>query len=177
MTRLGLLLVSLLVGACSYGLDEGPRRRVEEKVRGDEAALATRGFVDARSYFTRAEDIDAWFALTAALKSDFDGICGDTFCEGDFSNYESLAFRCSVHARRGTIGSCAWVFAASLDEVEPATGAIRVDARTWTCAAPLAPATRVRDFVNALSAPGSTALFAPLPGTQRSLYDGLAECL
>jgi hypothetical protein len=72
-------------------------------------------FVDARFYFQEPEAIDAWYALTTKLRRNFDDVCGDTFCEGDYSNYESLGFRCSVDDR-GVIGSCVWLFAASTDE-------------------------------------------------------------
>ena len=134
-------------------------------------------YVDARYYFTEPEPVDLWYALTFSLKADFDAICGDTFCEGDYSNYESLGFRCSVEQNTGTLGECVWTFAASSDEVESSTGEVRVHTETWRCAMPIIAGTRVGSFLEALSAPDQEPLYAPLPGSERALYDGLIDCL
>jgi hypothetical protein len=139
--------------------------------------LAAAGYVDARSYFTAPDDIDRWYELTLRLRDEFDAICGDTFCEGDYSNYESLGFRCSVEAGAGTIGECVWVFAASTDEVVADTGEVAVHTEAWRCSMPVLPDTSAAAFLVALSTPGQRALYAPLPGTERALYDGLLDCL
>ncbi len=132
-------------------------------------------YVDVSAYLTSEADIEAWYQLTRNLKQNFDDICGDTFCEGEYSNIESLRFRCSVHALTGRMGQCVWVFAASNEEVDPATGAVTVDARTWTCQAPLAPRTTMQKFLAALA--GNAPLYATLPRTQTTIYDGLVTCL
>ncbi|MFP2908424.1 hypothetical protein ACLESD_25895 [Pyxidicoccus sp. 3LFB2] len=138
-------------------------------------SAAARQYVDTSSYLTSDADIEAWYQLTSSLKQNFDDVCGDTFCEGDYSNIESLRFRCSVESRTGVIGECVWVFAASNEEIDPATGAITVDTQTWTCKAPLARRTTIRDFLTALA--GTSPINAPLPRTTQSLYDGLVDCL
>ncbi|WP_229908193.1 hypothetical protein [Comamonas sp. JC664] len=132
-------------------------------------------YVDVSAYLTSEADIEAWYQLTRNLKQNFDDICGDTFCEGEYSNIESLRFRCSVHALTGRMGQCVWVFAASNEEVDPATGVVTVDARTWTCQAPLAPRTTMQKFLAALA--GNAPLYATLPRTQTTIYDGLVTCL
>ena len=134
-----------------------------------------RQYVDTSSYLTSDADIEAWYQLVSNLKQNFDDVCGDTFCEGDYSNLESLRFRCSVESRTGVIGECVWVFAASNEEVDPATGAITVDTQTWTCKAPLARNTTIRAFLTALA--GTSPINAMLPRTTQSLYDGLVDCL
>jgi hypothetical protein len=139
--------------------------------------LAEPSYVEAASYFTEPEDIDAWYTLAFALKSDFDDVCGDTFCEGDYSNFQSLRFHCSVEQGSGVIGRCVWTFAASQDEIDPATGEVTVAGQIWTCPMPLEPDTSARDFVHALSSSDEQALYARLPGSERSLYDGLLDCL
>lgn len=140
-----------------------------------DSAAPARQYVDVSSYLTSEADFEAWYQLRANLDQNFDAICGDTFCEGDYSNIQSLRFRCSVDSRTGVLGECVWVFAASNEEVDPATGAITVQTQSFTCKAPLAPRTTLRAFLDALSGP--SPLYAPLPRTQTSLYDGLVDCL
>jgi hypothetical protein len=139
--------------------------------------LSQSAYVDVRDYLTAAEDIDLWYTLTRALKTDFDAICGDTFCEGDYSNYESLGFRCSVEQRTGNMGHCVWIFAASQEEIVPSTGAVEVRAQLWQCSMPLGPHTPVATFLHALSSANVHPIDALLPGSGRSLYGGLIDCL
>ncbi|WP_024890975.1 hypothetical protein [Luteimonas huabeiensis] len=133
-------------------------------------------YVDAPTYLRADDDrIEAWYALTRALRRGFDDICGDTFCEGEFANIQSLAYRCSVHAASGRIGMCAWVFAASDEAVDPVSGKIAVRAQSWTCTTPLAPATSLQALLDALA--GDAPLYAPLPRGGGSIFDGLIDCL
>jgi len=132
-------------------------------------------FVEEYEYFTTDAQYEEWFALTTALRSDFDAICGDTFCEGDYSNLQSLSFDCSVERASGRIGRCVWIFAGSYEEISPASGAITVNARTWNCPTPLAPRTTMAELLAALDV--SHPLQAPLPRTQTTVYDGLTDCL
>ncbi|NVI96887.1 hypothetical protein HV824_01945 [Myxococcus sp. AM009] len=132
-------------------------------------------YVDVSAYLTSEADIEAWYQLSASLKRNFDDICGDTFCEGEYSNIESLRFRCSVNALTGRMGQCVWVFAASNEEVDPATGAVTVDAQTWACQVPLAPRTTMQQLLAALA--GTSPLYATLPRTQTTIYEGLGDCL
>ncbi len=165
-------LAFVLVFGCSdAGASGSP-----EASEGSAALAHARTFIDARSYLTAPEHIEGWYLLTRTLRENFDAICGDTFCEGDYQNYESLGFRCSVN-RGGLVGSCVWMFAASSEEVVPRTGDFRVQFEHWHCRMPIARGTRLTELLTTLSSAGREPLFAPLPGTQRSLYDGLVECL
>ncbi|WP_242110713.1 hypothetical protein [Luteimonas aquatica] len=132
-------------------------------------------YVDAIDYLRSDAELEAWDTLRRNLKRNFDDICGDTFCEGEYGNIESLGFRCSVLRDRGRIGGCVWVFAASNEEIDPASGAIAVDKGFWSCQAPLAPGTGIHALLRALQ--GGAPMDAPLPGSTRSLYDGLIDCL
>jgi len=132
-------------------------------------------YVDASSYFTRDQDFEAWYVLRSGLERNFDDVCGDTFCEGDYSNLQPLRYQCSVNAASGRIGMCIWVFAGSNEEIDPATGRIRVDAKAWRCRTPLASRTTIEELLAALQ--GDEPLRAALPGTDRSIYDGLGDCL
>lgn len=134
-------------------------------------------YVDARHYPDES-GWDRFNALARRLTGDFDYICGDTFCEGDYTNIQSLRFRCSVERATGMMGECIWTLAGSYEEVDPDSGRVQVDARTWQCKAPLLPGTPIENFYAALegSRPLDT-IRAPLPGTEHSIYDGLADCL
>ena len=140
------------------------------------AAQSTRvHFVDPFDYFTTDAQFEAWFTLTAQLRQNFEDVCGDTFCEGDYSNIESLRLRCSVLQESGRIGSCVWIFAASNEDIDPAFGRILVQTQTWQCRLPLAPRTDIGTLMAALA--GDSPLFATLPGTQTTIYAGLGDCL
>lgn len=140
-----------------------------------QAQAPVHDYVDAGSYLRGDAEIEAWYGLRQRLRTEFDEICGDTFCEGEYSNLESLRFLCSVDRASGLIGQCVWVFAGSQEAIDPASGRVQVQARSWRCRAPLAPGTSMEALLSGLSR--DSALHAPLPGTQRSIYDGLIDCL
>ena len=137
--------------------------------------LRARDYVPAETFFEEG-GLDTWYDLTRRLKSDFDEVCPDTFCEGTYTNYESMAFRCSVSKKEGTIGSCVWVFAASEETVKESTGNVRVDTAFFKCKMPIPPNTKAADFVAALSQ-APRAAEAPLPNGTKSLYDAVVDCL
>lgn len=139
------------------------------------ASTPQTGYVELGSYLTSESEINAWYEALYHLRENFDEICGDTFCEGDYSNIYALRFRCSVEQSSGVIGRCVWVFAASNEEIDPATGKIQVTPKVWRCRAPLAPKTTVSALLGALA--GERPLYATLPGTTVSIYDGLIDCL
>ena len=139
------------------------------------AALRGPAFVDASGYLQADADIEAWFKLRQQLARNFDDICGDTFCEGEYTNIQALRYVCSVQRVTGRIGQCAWSFAASEESVEPLRGRITSDAPAWLCVSPLAPRTTIEDLLSALQ--GDEPLYAALPGTDGSLFDGLVDCL
>lgn len=132
-------------------------------------------YVDATSYLASDADYEAWFTLRRQLRRNFDDICGDTFCEGDYSNIQSLRFVCSVRPGSGRIGSCGWSFAASEESLVPATGGYDVETQAWFCLSPLLPGTTFEALLAALA--GEEPLYAALPGTTVTLYDGLVDCL
>lgn len=157
MKRLSLLL-SLALAAGSAGAQTAPRE-----------------YIEAGSWVSTDADVEAWYTLLANLRRNFDNICGDTFCEGDWSNIRALRMRCSVETTGGTIGRCVWVFAASNEEVDAPTGRILVDTRTWRCRVPIVRGTTLHELLAALA--GNEPLYAPLPRGGPSIYDGLIDCL
>lgn len=172
------LVMVVSVWTSSVALAEGRGRF--EKAAGPTFTSVTRvlpvaEYVDVSAYLSDAADIDAWYTMVYNLKQNFDYICGDTFCEGEYTNIESLRYRCSVEGLTGAIGSCVWVFAASNEEVSPSTGRIIVDVRTWRCRSPIVRGTSIHDLLIALAGP--SPLYVALPETNQTIYDGLASCL
>jgi len=117
-------------------------------------------------------DQGAWYDLVRKLNGEFDQVCGDTFCEGDFSNITALNFFCSVTSKVGNIHDCAWTFTASQHEVDTKTAAVVGNVVTYQCH--FKPATTGTKLIALLQ--GSTdALHLPLPG-MGSIYDSLGDC-
>lgn len=134
-------------------------------------------YVDAQDYPTPTEGRARFRAVEASLVRGFDYICGDTFCEGEYSNLQALRFRCSVAVATGRVQACAWTFTGSTAWVDTGSGGIDVDARTWTCPTPLAEGTPLELLLHTLEQAQDKALQVPLPGTTVSIYDGLTDCL
>ncbi|MFG6088280.1 MAG: hypothetical protein ACN6PQ_03660 [Stenotrophomonas indicatrix] len=132
-------------------------------------------YVDLIDYPHKEANWDRFFALEGRLQHGFDAICGDTFCEGEYSDIRALRLRCSVDAVRGTVHECLWAFAASDLEVSRNDGTVEARQPTWLCRLPLEPSTPVEAFHTALAA--RNPLHDPLPGTSRSTYDGLTDCI
>ncbi len=145
------------------------------------AAAATPEFVDAADYFNGAA---AYYDGIASLARQFDDLCGDTFCEGDFSNLTALAFDCSVEKSTGALGQCVWTFAGSYSEVDAATGHVAVKRTVKGCKLPVkGDAQALLAFLAKAGKPGPSyheGLYATvLPGdaTGRTLMDVLSACL
>lgn len=138
-------------------------------------ATAAPEYVDAVNYPGNEQGWEAFYGLERRLVKDFDDICGDTYCEGEFSNLQALRYRCSVRQADSLIGECVWTFAGSNAAIDGATGKVMVDARTWACRTPLAPQTPIATFYSALSV--ARPMLATLPATTTTIHEGLSNCL
>ncbi|AKV00653.1 hypothetical protein AKJ09_07316 [Labilithrix luteola] len=119
-------------------------------------------------------DYTRWIDVKHALVKGFDNVCGDTFCEGDFSNLTSVRLACSATTKAKKMKDCTWVFGGSIEYVAPASGAITSDAHTWSCKIPVN--TTSKKFLDTLAAPGDDVIHRALPGTDKSFYDALVDC-
>ncbi|HET6281471.1 MAG TPA: hypothetical protein VFH73_10900 [Polyangia bacterium] len=173
------LLPLAMAGACGIAPGEESQPETEAQAEGSAAGLRVNrapAFVDVQEVLGSEDDQNRWFELTGALRHDFDDICGDTFCEGDFTNLESMSFRCSASTRTGQIKTCLWLFAGSYESVTASSGNIRPVAKFFSCAIPVTGTPRA--LLDALLAPqGRGPLWRPLPGTTSSIYDHLGDCL
>lgn len=132
-------------------------------------------YVDLVDYPDKEANWDRFYALQDHLGAEFHDLCGDTYCEGAYSNHVLLQFRCSVWRATGTVHACALVVGAGNLDVDTPTGRVLPDSRAWVCAAPLGADTPVEMLQAALERRG--ALLRPLPGSFFSLHDALSNCL
>lgn len=133
-------------------------------------------YVEMQEYLPTWQEQDTWWDIRYALKREFNDVCGDTFCSGEYTNIESLNYRCSVNSSTGIIGECVWAFAASEEEVDPSSGKVVVKPRVWQCASPLAPSTSAQELVAAL-ANNRSPMQVTLPRTRMTLHESLIGCL
>ncbi|HMH69281.1 MAG TPA: hypothetical protein VK519_15325 [Pinirhizobacter sp.] len=131
-------------------------------------------YVDAIDYPGDEDGWSTFYDLERRLARGFNDICGDTFCEGEYSNIQHLRYRCSVRLADGVMGECIWTFAGSNQEVDPTSGKVVVDGRIWQCKSPIVPGTTIGEFYRALA--GRDAIDARLPRGGRSIYHGLTDC-
>ena len=171
MTIRSLLTSYAAIACLAFALPHGAAQAATRT----SSTTALPAYVDMHNYLPTWQERDAWLGVVYQLKLNFDDICGDTFCEGEYSNLEALRYTCSANTTTGEVGECRFVFAASSEEIDSDTGKVRSAVHQWQCASPLAPGTDARQLVAALQ--GDRPLWATLPGTSKTLYEGLTDCL
>ncbi len=132
----------------------------------------------------RANDQESFRSYAEKLKQQFDYICPDTFCEGEYTNLASMNFDCVVETEAGKVSLCAWHFYGSASEVNPTTGSLDYTTQNYTCR--FAPMVSVNDFLSfmekAAMQPAGASGYAGLrdtviPGRSETLWDVLLNCL
>ena len=139
------------------------------------AAAAPPLHVDLVDYPTPQANWSAFRDLRHRLEAGFDDVCPDTFCEGEYTDYQPLKLRCSVELATGRVNTCGWAFAASELRVDPATGALQRQQPTWLCHFPIGRGTTVAELLAAMDGP--QPLLRRLPGTGRTVFEALGDCL
>lgn len=144
---------------------------------GELPALGEGSHVDAADRLEGAT-LEAWYPMLAEIRQGFDDACGDTWCEGDFTNLQALRFRCSEDTTTGRLGGCSWTFAGSYEEIR-STGRLVAEHEGFAC--PVAVDGTAAELVAALTTPvdgdGGRAIDRPLPGGAATLRDALNDCL
>jgi hypothetical protein len=158
---------ALLAGGCAPG---SPLPDGGDGTDDTDLGVATQ-YLFLGDYLTAEADHQRWRDIQSTLEAQFDEICGDTFCEGDFSNIHSLGFECSVSSKIGKVRECVWTFAASDELVDGASGSIAARVPFFECR--VQPGARAEQL---LAAFGDDPLHAELPGLGASLHDTLGDC-
>lgn len=171
--RKTIIIIALAAASCAGSTDNGS---TGEDSAGETAAAS---YADVEEWANEQGD-DAWqtwMGIIGTLRQDFDDVCGDTFCGGDYSNLEPLRFRCSINTTTQVLKNCSYVFGGSYEVVNPTTGTIKVNAKTFSCHISVT-GIKLSDFESTLTAAGSTApLQRTLPGKSESIYSSLIGCI
>lgn len=114
----------------------------------------------------------AWNATQRALAESFDDACGDSFCEGEYSDFTPLRLACSVNENTKRVSRCTWSFVAANASVD-SRGAVVAETATKRCNIEVGASATA--FAAALA--GGDPLYANLPGKTTSIYDALIGCL
>jgi hypothetical protein len=160
------LVTSITAGCAPPGVDPSL-----ESAADDADASSQTVYVELNDFLVSEADAAAWLELRSSLAQSFDDVCGDTFCEGDYSNLTSLDFNCSVSSKIGKVRECAWTFAASDERVSANTGEVAATVPFFICR--VTPQAKAGELLTALA---NDPLHAALPGLEQSLYDALSEC-
>jgi hypothetical protein len=120
-------------------------------------------------------DLNNWLTLKNRLNNDFLNICGDTFCDGDYGQFQPVSLDCSASKTTKKMAQCSWTFAASIEYVNGSSAKVTSDVGLVTCAIPVKGL--ATDFISAMSvaSPG-VAIQQVVPGGTQTLYDYVANC-
>jgi hypothetical protein len=176
--KVSILLLATLTGGCGVASASVGEDESAAQVSAD-ATKPAASYVDVEETLANGDEAqyEAWRGLYSTLQNNFDDVCGDTFCEGDYSNLEPIRLRCSVNSANGLMKNCAYVFAGSYEQITASTGTIKVTAKTFSCHIPVS-GIALTTFMSTLTATGTTPpLRRPLPGLSTSIYDALGGCL
>lgn len=116
-----------------------------------------------------------------SLHRQFDDVCGDTFCEGEFGNLTSMGINCAIDAN-DVIKACIWTFSGSTVDIDPTTGDFITNAKSFTCDLSLhGPRAQVEAFL--LQVASKSEFFGEglrqivIPGGDKTLFEVLSDCI
>lgn len=162
---LGLVVVSSLAAGCGS---------VESDNSQEDDSTATQ-YLDARAFLSTPAQQASWTQALTKIEGEFNDVCGDTFCGGDYSNLTSLDLTCSVTSKAGDVHDCVWTFGGSSELVQPQTGGLTISKPSFQCH--FTAKTTVSKMLATLNAAGTDrAIQRPLAGGTTSIYDALGDC-
>lgn len=141
------------------------------------STVASPRYSEIRHYLSEnnTSKLTQWDQIESRLVQQFDDICGDTFCEGKFSDYFSLDLRCSVENATQIVKNCLWSFAATETYLDPLSGLYETQSQAFSCVIQLN--INVDDVISSLSSRSSFILDTELPQGVPSFYQQLIDCL
>ncbi len=138
---------------------------------GSEQDVTSTSYVDLMDF--PKVDQGQWYDLIRKLNTSFTHACGDTYCEGDYSNLTPLTFACSATSKAGNVHECVWTFGAADVEVDTRTAGVLVNSPTFQCK--IAMKTTATKLVAILAATDNP-LDATIPGAPGTIGAQLTDC-
>ena len=135
-------------------------------------------YTDSASYAYESTEkslVKSYDKMIQVLKNGFDDVCGDTFCEGDYSNLQSIEFLCGVEEGTGRITSCTWTFAGTMSIVNGKTGQVEKTGAIFNC--PIRVNATLQDLIKIVNDKSYDFEETVLPGMKESVYDSLTTCI
>lgn len=121
------------------------------------------------------DTFESYFAAIHNAHRAFDQVCGDTFCEGEYTNLQSLRLSCSQNAE-GQLGECLWAIAGSDASID-SRGFHKVQRAPFLCKIPVSGTAAELAAALAPEDNGTPLFERALPGSNESLNDALGRCL
>jgi hypothetical protein len=166
------ICIFVVLASCQPGTSALQSR--QEALEADSRSPA---YVDISDYLAGSPDQERLFGLIQRLRRNFDEVCGDSFCEGEYTHLEPMALRCPVSVASGRIKECVYSIAANRESIHQRSGVIHAQQKFFHC--PLAVTATPRQLLDALMDPAATAppLERRLPDGGHTINDALRACL
>ena len=138
---------------------------------------STPKYTDSFSYVVASKNhvlVNKYDKMRDVLDNEFNRICGDTFCEGEYGNIVSIDLICSVVPTTGQIKTCLWTLGGTTQAVNENTGKVE-KGHLFECS--FSPKMTIQKMVNTITNIDYDLEDSILPGMKESLYDMLTGCL
>jgi hypothetical protein len=163
----------LSISISSFGL-AGCGSATEDNTEESSANVSTTVYANVYDVLGGA-DLNNYLSLRTRLDNDFLNICGDTFCDGDYGQFQPVQLDCSMSKNTKKMAQCEWTFAASIEYVNGSSAKVTSDVGVVTCTIPVKGL--ATDFIVAMNvaAPG-IAMQQVVPGGTQTMYDYVSAC-
>lgn len=123
-------------------------------------------------------------SAVSSLTDEFNFICGDLFCEGEFSEIVPVNFDCVINKESKQVSLCQWLFLAFQNDIDVETGLLVRREKIFRCDVPFGGDLKLfREFLAAatVTVQGSESrnhFNTVIPGSLgRTIYRVLSSCL
>ena len=168
----GLAVVGLAVVCGSFAVGCGS---AGDSQLGDSSEDVTKTVYANIYEIAQDADLEDWLNARTTLKHDFYQICGDTMCDGDFRNWNTVTLDCSASKNTKKMSQCLWTFAGSQEFVNGYSAKVTSDIPVIQCTIPVKGT--ISNFLSSLKAAAPNPMIqSVVPGGTKTYYDYVAEC-
>ncbi len=172
--RLAVGFFGLILGVSSFGLAGCGSGDGSDNIDESSADVTKTVYANLNDVLGGAA-LDNWLTLKNRLNNDFLNICGDTFCDGDYGQFQPVSLDCSASKNTKKMAQCMWTFAASIEYVNGYSARVTSDVGLVMCPIPVKGL--ATDFISAMNvAAPDVAMQQVVPGGTQTLYDYVSNC-